>query len=193
MVPVALEVFETCTTDGIQLLFRGFIIISMRIVNSTDASIGLPEVDEHWMQYAQQLAAKAEAQGEVPVGAVLVKNGEVVGEGWNQPITLSDPTAHAEIMAMRAAGQLLENYRQPDTTLYVTLEPCSMCAGAMLHARVGRVVFGAYDPKTGAAGSVYDMLQDERNLHKLTVDGGVLAESCSEQLRSFFRGKRKKA
>ena len=151
------------------------------------------EEDEQWMLHAQHLAAKAEVQGEVPVGAVLVKNGEVVGEGWNQPITLSDPTAHAEIMAMRAAGQLLENYRQPDTTLYVTLEPCSMCAGAMLHARVGRVVFGAYDPKTGAAGSVYDTLQDERNLHKLTVDGGVLAESCSEQLRSFFRAKRKKA
>ena len=158
--------------------------------DSQDAQL---EEDEQWMLHAQRLAAKAEAQGEVPVGAVLVKNGEVVGEGWNQPITLSDPTAHAEIMAMRAAGQLLENYRQPDTTLYVTLEPCSMCAGAMLHARVGRVVFGAYDPKTGAAGSVYDMLQDERNLHKLTVDGGVLAESCSEQLRSFFRGKRKKA
>ena len=148
--------------------------------------------DEQWMHHAQRLAAKAEAQGEVPVGAVLVKNGEVVGEGWNQPITLSDPTAHAEIMALRAAGQLLENYRQPDTTLYVTLEPCSMCAGAMLHARVGRVVFGAYDPKTGAAGSVYDTLQDERNLHKLQVEGGVLAESCSEQLRSFFRVKRKK-
>ena len=158
--------------------------------DSQDAQL---EEDEQWMLHAQRLAVKAEAQGEVPVGAVLVKNGEVVGEGWNQPITLSDPTAHAEIMAMRAAGQLLENYRQPDTTLYVTLEPCSMCAGAMLHARVGRVVFGAYDPKTGAAGSVYDMLQDERNLHKLTVDGGVLAESCSEQLRSFFRGKRKKA
>jgi len=147
--------------------------------------------DEQWMLHAQRLAEKAEAQGEVPVGAVLVKNGEVVGEGWNQPITLSDPTAHAEIMAMRAAGQLLENYRQPETTLYVTLEPCSMCAGAMLHARVGRVVFGAYDPKTGAAGSVYDTLQDERNLHKLTVEGGVLAETCSEQLRDFFRAKRK--
>ena len=152
----------------------------------------LQSQDEKWMLHAQLLASKAEAQGEVPVGAVLVKNGEVVGEGWNQPITLSDPTAHAEIMAMRAAGQLLENYRQPDTTLYVTLEPCSMCAGAMLHARVGRVVFGAYDPKTGAAGSVYDTLQDERNLHKLTVEGGVLAETCSEQLRSFFRAKRKK-
>ena len=164
----------------------------MGIINSTDASIELPEVDEHWMQYAQQLAARAEAQGEVPVGAVLIKDSKIIGEGWNQPITLSDPSAHAEIMALRSAGQAVENYRLPNTTLYVTLEPCSMCAGAMLHARVGRVVFGAYDPKTGAAGSVYDTLQDERNLHKLTVEGGVLAETCSEQLRSFFRAKRKK-
>jgi len=147
--------------------------------------------DEYWMQYAQSLADKAEAQGEVPVGAVLVKNGEVVGEGWNQPITLSDPSAHAEIMALRAAGQSLENYRLPETTLYVTLEPCSMCAGAMLHARVGRVVYGAYDPKTGAAGSVYNTLQDKKNLHKLSVEGGVLADSCSEQLRDFFRARRK--
>ena len=148
--------------------------------------------DEQWMLHAQRLADRAQSQGEVPVGAVLVKNGEVVGEGWNQPITMSDPSAHAEIMALRAAGQLLENYRLPETTLYVTLEPCSMCAGAMLHARVGRVVFGAYDLKTGAAGSVYDTLQDERNLHKLLVRGGVLAESCGKQIRDFFRTKRKK-
>lgn len=149
--------------------------------------------DEKWMLHAQRLAAQAETQGEVPVGAVLVKNNEVVGEGWNQSITLSDPSAHAEIMALRAAGQSLVNYRLPDTTLYVTLEPCSMCAGAMLHARVGRVVFGAFDLKTGAAGSVYDTLQDKKNLHKLAVDGGVLADTCSEQLRNFFRAKRKKA
>lgn len=148
--------------------------------------------DEQWILHAQRLADKAQAQGEVPVGAVIVKNGKVIGEGWNQPITLSDPSAHAEIMALRAAGQSLENYRLPDTTLYVTLEPCSMCAGAMLHARVERVVFGAYDPKTGAAGSVYRTLQDEKNLHQLAVQGGVLAEACSEQLRSFFRAKRKK-
>ena len=160
---------------------------------SLDGSAEVLKQDEKWMLYAQRLAEKAQAQGEVPVGAVLVKNGEVIGEGWNQPITFSDPSAHAEIMALRAAGQALENYRLPDTTLYVTLEPCSMCAGAMLHARVGRVVFGAFDPKTGAAGSVYNTLQDERNLHKLLVDGGVLADECSEQLRSFFRAKRKKA
>jgi len=149
--------------------------------------------DEHWMLHAQRLAAKAQSQGEVPVGAVLVKDNEVVGEGWNQPITLSDPSAHAEIMALRGAGQALENYRLPGTTLYVTLEPCSMCAGAMLHARVARVVFGAYDPKTGAAGSVYDTLLDERNLHNVSVDGGVLADTCSEQLRAFFRARRKKS
>ena len=145
------------------------------------------------MLHAQRLAAKAQSQGEVPVGAVLVKDNEVVGEGWNQPITLSDPSAHAEIMALRGAGQALENYRLPGTTLYVTLEPCSMCAGAMLHARVARVVFGAYDPKTGAAGSVYDTLLDERNLHNVSVDGGVLADACSEQLRAFFRARRKKS
>ena len=160
--------------------------------SSVDASVKTSVQDEHWMQYAQQLAAKAEEQGEVPVGAVLIKNDQVVGEGWNQPITLSDPSAHAEIMALRSAGQSLDNYRLPDTTLYVTLEPCSMCAGAMLHARVGRVVFGAYDPKTGAAGSVYDTLQHEHNLHKLDVQGGVLALGCSEQLKRFFRSKRQK-
>lgn len=160
--------------------------------DSVNDEISTASQDEQWMLHAQRLALKAQDQGEVPVGAVLVKNGEVVGEGWNQPITLSDPSAHAEIMALRAAGQTLDNYRLPDTTLYVTLEPCSMCAGAMLHARVGRVVFGAFDPKTGAAGSVYDTLQDEKNLHKLSVNGGVLADDCSEQLRAFFRAKRKK-
>jgi tRNA(adenine34) deaminase len=147
--------------------------------------------DEAWMLHAQRLADRAEAQGEVPVGAVLVKDNTLIAEGWNQPISHHDPSAHAEIMAMRAAGKTLENYRLPDTTLYVTLEPCTMCAGAMLHARIGRVVFGAFDPKTGAAGSVYNTLQDENNLHKLDVQGGVLAEQCSEQLRAFFRRRRK--
>ena len=147
--------------------------------------------DEVWMLHAQRLADRAEAQGEVPVGAVLVKDNKLIAEGWNQPISHHDPSAHAEIMALRAAGKILENYRLPDTTLYVTLEPCTMCAGAMIHARVGRVVFGAFDPKTGAAGSVYNTLQDEKNLHKLAVQGGVLAEQCSEQLRAFFRRRRK--
>jgi len=148
--------------------------------------------DEVWMLHAQRLADRAQAQGEVPVGAVLVKDNTLVAEGWNQPITHHDPSAHAEIMALRAAGQTLQNYRLPGTTLYVTLEPCAMCAGAMLHARVGRVVFGAFDPKTGAAGSVFNTLQDENNLHTLTISGGVLAEQCSEQLRAFFRERRRK-
>ncbi|WP_022952335.1 tRNA adenosine(34) deaminase TadA [Leucothrix mucor] len=148
--------------------------------------------DEVWMLHAQRLADRAQAQGEVPVGAVLVKDNTLVAEGWNQPITHHDPSAHAEIMALRAAGQTLQNYRLPSTTLYVTLEPCTMCAGAMLHARVGRVVFGAFDPKTGAAGSVFNTLQDENNLHTLTISGGVLAEQCSEQLRAFFRERRRK-
>lgn len=148
--------------------------------------------DEVWMLHAQRLADRAQAQGEVPVGAVLVKDNTLVAEGWNQPITHHDPSAHAEIMALRAAGQTLQNYRLPGTTLYVTLEPCTMCAGAMLHARVGRVVFGAFDPKTGAAGSVFNTLQDENNLHTLTISGGVLAEQCSEQLRAFFRERRRK-
>ena len=143
------------------------------------------------MLHAQHLADRAKAQGEVPVGAVLVRDNEIVGEGWNQSITLHDPSAHAEIMALRSAGQQVENYRLPEATLYVTLEPCAMCAGAMLHARLGRVVFGAFDPKTGAAGSVFNTLQDDSNLHKLSVTGGVLAEQCSEQLRAFFRERRK--
>jgi len=144
------------------------------------------------MLHAQHLAERAEAQGEVPVGAVLVsKDNKLIGEGWNQSITTHDPSAHAEMVALRAAGVALENYRLPDTTLYVTLEPCAMCAGAMLHARVSRVVFGAFDPKTGAAGSVFDTLQHDANLHKLEVCGGVLAEQCSEQLRAFFRRRRK--
>ena len=114
--------------------------------------------DEHWMQHALELACKAEAAGEVPVGAVIVLNGELIAEGWNQPISTSDPTAHAEIMALRAAGRKLGNYRLLDAELYVTLEPCPMCVGAMLHARVKRVICAATDPKTGALGGAYDLL-----------------------------------
>ncbi len=151
------------------------------------------EQDNQWMLHALTLAAKAGAQGEVPVGAVLVRDGEVLGEGWNQPITLNDPSAHAEMLALRAAGQAVGNYRLPNTTLYVTLEPCPMCVGAMIHARVERVVFGAFDPKTGAAGSAFDLLTDERHNHRITVQGGVLAESCAETLRDFFRTRRQAA
>jgi tRNA(adenine34) deaminase len=146
--------------------------------------------DEYWMRHALSLADKAAAQGEVPVGAVIVRNGEILSEGWNQPITLHDPSAHAEMLALRAAGIAASNYRLPGTTLYVTLEPCPMCAGAMVHARVERVVFGAFDPKTGAAGSMFDLLTDERHNHRLTVTGGVLEEVCAESLRAFFRARR---
>ena len=147
--------------------------------------------DEDWMRHALVLARKAWAQGEVPVGAVLIRDGAILSEGWNQPITLHDPSAHAEMLAMRAAGQVAGNYRLPGTTLYITLEPCLMCVGAMLHARVERVVFGAYDPKTGAAGSAFDLLQDSRHYHKVAaVQGGVLQEECAALLQAFFRERR---
>lgn len=149
-------------------------------------------IDEKWMQHALTLAERAREQGEVPVGALIIKDDEVIAEAWNQPITHHDPSAHAEIMALRLAGQSEQNYRFPEATLYVTLEPCIMCAGAMIHARVGRIVFGAYDPKTGAAGSVFDIFSDERHNHKIVVSGGILAEPCGDILRAFFRERRKK-
>ena len=147
--------------------------------------------DELFMRQAITLAQRAEMEGEVPVGAVLVLDGKVIGEGWNRPITTSDPTAHAEIMALRDAGKNVVNYRLPDTTLYVTLEPCPMCAGAIVHARVKRVVYGATDPKGGAAGSVFNLLpSDDRFNHAVTAEGGVLADDCAELLRNFFRSRR---
>lgn len=142
------------------------------------------------MAQAMQLADRAEAEGEVPIGAVVVLNGEVVGRGWNRSITTHDPSAHAEIMALRDAGRALENYRLCDATLYVSLEPCAMCAGAMLHARIARLVVGAADPKTGAAGSVLNVLEGEHTFHRVQVERGVLAEGCAEQLRRFFRRRR---
>ena len=143
------------------------------------------------MQKAFELAHKAEQQGEVPVGAVLVLNDKIVGEGWNQPISSNDPTAHAEVMALRDAGQRLDNYRLPETTLYVTLEPCPMCAGAIVHARVKRVVFAARDPRSGAAGSVFDLLpSDQRFNHYTLVDQGVMALEASSLLSDFFRKRR---
>ncbi len=148
------------------------------------------EADQHYMRQAMALAARAEALGEVPVGALVVFNGEVVGEGFNQPIARHDPTAHAEIMALRQAGRRLGNYRLTGATLYVTLEPCTMCGGAMVHARVGRVVFGATDPRTGAAGSVLDVMRVAAFNHQVVVEGGVLAAECGEQLRAFFRQRR---
>ena len=147
--------------------------------------------DERYMRRALQLAEHArDAENEVPVGAVLVLNDEIVGLGWNRNITLNDPTAHAEIQALRAAGEKVGNYRLTGATLYVTLEPCAMCSMAMVHARVGRVVYGAADPKTGAAGSVFDTLISERHNHRIQVDGGLLAEESSAMLREFFRSRR---
>ncbi len=146
--------------------------------------------DKRWMAYAIVLAEKAAALGEVPVGALLVLDNKVIGEAWNQPIGTSDPTAHAEILALRQGAAYLNNYRLLNTTLYATLEPCAMCAGAMVHARIQRLVFGAPDPKTGAAGSVFNLLQDERLNHRVICEGNVLAEACGELLRNFFKERR---
>ena len=144
-----------------------------------------------WMIRALALARQAAETGEVPVGAVLVRDGEAIGEGWNRPITASDPTAHAEIEALRAAARRLGNYRLPGSTLYVTLEPCVMCAGAIVHARVERVIYGASDPKAGACGSVFDLLpSDGRFNHRADCRGGILAADCGELLRDFFRARR---
>jgi len=146
--------------------------------------------DAEYMRRALELAQRAAEEGEVPVGAVVVAGGAVVGEGWNRPIAAADPSAHAEIQAMRAASTALGNYRLLDSTLYVTLEPCPMCVGAIFHARVRRVVFGARDPKTGAAGSVVDLFAEEKLNHHASVEGGLLAEECGELLRRFFAARR---
>jgi tRNA(adenine34) deaminase len=146
--------------------------------------------DEKFMRRALELAKEGASKDEVPVGAVLVKDGEIVAEGFNQPISSNDPTAHAEIVVLRAAGRRLENYRLNDTTLYVTLEPCSMCAGSLVWSRVKRLVFGASEPRTGAAGSVFDIPRDERLNHRLEVTGGILAEESSALLQEFFRARR---
>jgi len=142
------------------------------------------------MRHALELAARAEAAGEVPVGALLVMNQDIIGEGWNQPIASADPTAHAEIVALRAAARAVRNYRLSGTTLYVTLEPCPMCAAAMAHARIARLVFGAWDPRVGAAGSAFDLLKSPALNHRVDSFGGVLAEQCGEQLRRFFDARR---
>lgn len=146
--------------------------------------------DTRWMRRALDLAAQAEREGEVPVGAVLVRGEELLGEGWNRPITLQDPSAHAEILAMRQAGARAANYRLPDTTLYVTLEPCAMCVGAMIHARIGRVVYAATDPKTGALGGAFSLPGVHAHNHELLVEGGLLAAEAGEVLRAFFRRRR---
>ncbi|MEJ1297812.1 MAG: tRNA adenosine(34) deaminase TadA [Candidatus Sedimenticola sp. (ex Thyasira tokunagai)] len=149
------------------------------------------EDDLKFMKRAMELAHKAELDGEVPVGALVVREGGIIGEGWNRPIGDHDPTAHAEIMALRSAGRQVENYRLSGATLYVTLEPCPMCASAIIHARIARVVFGASDPKGGAAGSVFHLLpSDQRFNHRVEVTGGILEEECGDLLRAFFKARR---
>jgi len=146
--------------------------------------------DEEWMWHALRLAQRAEQQGEVPVGALLVKEGRCIAEAWNQPIQTHDPSAHAEIVALRKAGQTLQNYRLIDTTLYVTLEPCVMCMGAIAHARVKRLVFGAFDPKRGAVCHALQLSDAPFLNHRLEWTGGVLEQTCSEILIDFFKARR---
>lgn len=146
--------------------------------------------DINWMKKALALAQKAEAAGEVPVGAVLVKDGQLIAEGWNQPISSHDATSHAEIMAMRAAGDKLKNYRLIDTTMYVTLEPCSMCVGAMIHARVAKVVYAASEPRTGALGGAFNLLEANQHNHGFEIVSGVMAAESKTLLQNFFRSRR---
>ncbi len=148
------------------------------------------QTDTVFMTAALELAEQAESQGEVPVGAVLVKHGVIIGRGYNQTITNNDPSAHAEIIALRDAGLKQANYRLPDTTLYITLEPCVMCAGALIHARIARVVYAATDPKTGADGSMFELLQSPLHNHRIEVQQGVLAGQSVELLQRFFQQRR---
>ena len=156
-----------------------------------DAAKVRSEFDEKMMRYALDLADKAEALGEIPVGAVLVDDtGNIIGEGWNLSIVQSDPTSHAEIIALRNGAKNIQNYRLLNTTLYVTLEPCTMCAGAILHSRIKRLVFGASDYKTGAVGSRFHFFDDYKMNHILEITSGVLAEECSQKLSAFFQKRR---
>ncbi len=155
-----------------------------------DSAPRLDDLTERFMGRALKLARRALAEGEVPVGAVLVRSGEIIGEGWNRPISQNDPTAHAEIQALRAGAGRLKQYRLPDATLYVTLEPCPMCAGAMVHARIKACVFGAFDPKTGAAGTVMDLMSCDDLNHRVECIGGVLADESASLLQEFFRARR---
>lgn len=148
------------------------------------------ELDQQYMCMAIEQAQLAAQSGEVPVGAVLVKDGQVISKAFNRPIANHDPSAHAEMLALREAALAEENYRIPGSTLYVTLEPCAMCSGAMLHARIDRVVYGASDPKTGAAGSVLDIFASKQINHQTSVEGGIMSEECGQLLRDFFKGRR---
>lgn len=146
--------------------------------------------DQKWMKHALSLADRAEALGEIPVGAVLVKDNQIIAEGWNLSISHHDACAHAEIVTLREAGKIIKNYRLLDCTLYVTLEPCPMCAGALVHARVKRLVYGAGDYKTGAAGSVFNLLQNDKLNHQVEITAGVLAEPCATKISTFFKARR---
>ncbi|HUG99147.1 MAG TPA: tRNA adenosine(34) deaminase TadA [Gammaproteobacteria bacterium] len=146
--------------------------------------------DEEWMRRALELALRAEAEGEVPVGALVVRDDQLLGAGWNQPVALRDPTAHAEILAMRNAAQKVGDYRLAGTTLYVTLEPCPMCAAAIAHARIARLVFGAWDPCQGAAGSAFNLVSAPEMNHRVDAFGGVLSEECGARLKRFFAARR---
>ena len=148
--------------------------------------------DLKWMQRAYELAQKAKEQDEVPVGAVIVHENKIIGEGWNQPISSNDPTAHAEIVALRQAGQELNNYRLPSATMYVTLEPCAMCAGALIHARLAKLIYAADDPKTGACGSVFNLLQTNELNHKVEIEKGVMEDESRSLIQGFFKEKRVK-
>ena len=148
--------------------------------------------DEEWMQQAFQLAKKSEGQGEVPVGAIIVYQNEIIGKGWNQPILLHDPTAHAEIIALREAGRKMHNYRLLESTMYVTLEPCAMCAGAIVQARISRLVYAVEDKKTGACGSVFNIVQTEELNHSVEITKGILERECQTLIKNFFKEKRLK-
>jgi tRNA(adenine34) deaminase len=151
----------------------------------------MEKTDQYWMQLALEQAQLAAAAGEVPVGAVLIRDNELIASGFNQPISSCDPTAHAEVVALRTASAQLSNYRLPDTTLYVTIEPCTMCAGALVHARIKRLVYGATEPRAGAVVSANKLLDGEQFNHRIEVEGGVLAEQCGAILQKFFRDKRR--
>lgn len=157
-------------------------------MNDSDAPMN--DSDDRWMRLALEQAQLAARAGEVPVGAVLVADGRIVATGFNQPISACDPTAHAEVVALRAAARALGNYRLPGTTLYVTIEPCAMCTGALVHARVQRLVFGAAEPRAGAVVSTLQLLNGERFNHRIAVQGGVLAAECAAAMQNFFRERR---
>lgn len=158
--------------------------------DSTNTINNQQTLDDTFMKRAYQLALQAENINEIPVGAVVVANGKIIGEGYNQSITLNDPSAHAEMLAIRQAGQIIKNYRLSDCTLYVTLEPCPMCAGLLVHSRISRLVFATTDTKTGSAGSMMNLVQHDSLNHQITVTSGVMAQQCSELLSNFFKRRR---